>query len=101
MGTDKKKGTNTLFYGFRECNRSALEQAWITPRDYAPQEETPEEVRARETNAKLDPLGQPREGKASDYADKGGIPYKESENTVKNRLRLIGLMAEMLQNKNS
>ena len=96
----KHKGTNTLFDGFRECNRYALEQEWIKPQDYVPQEETPEEV--RETKAKLDQvLGQPRKGKgkASDYADKDGIPYKESENTVKNRLRLIGLMAEMLQDK--
>ena len=96
----KWKPTSTIWKGFSACLKHGLEQEWITPHDYVPQEETPEEV--RETKAKLDQvLGQPRKGKgkASDYADKDGIPYKESENTVKNRLRLIGLMAEMLQDK--
>ena len=96
----KHKPTSTIWKGFSACLKHGLEQEWITPHDYVPQEETPEEV--RETKAKLDQvLGQPIKGKASEYADKDGIPYKESENTVKNRLRLIGLMAEMLQNKNS
>jgi hypothetical protein len=96
----KHKPTSTIWKGFSACLKHGLEQEWITPHDYVPQEETPEEV--RETKAKLGQvLGQPRKGKgkASDYADKDGIPYKESENTVKNRLRLIGLMAEMLQDK--
>ena len=99
---NKWKPTSTIWKGFSACLKHGLEQEWIRPQDYVPQEETPEEVRARETKAKLDQvLGQPKEekGKASDYADKDGIPYKESENTVKNRLRLIGLMAEMLQDK--
>ena len=39
----KHKGTNTLFYGFRDCNRYALEQEWITPHDYVPQEDTSKE----------------------------------------------------------
>ena len=39
----KHKGTNTLFDGFRECNRYALEQEWITPHDYVPQEDTSKE----------------------------------------------------------
>jgi hypothetical protein len=98
----KHKPTSTIWKGFSACLKHGLEQEWITPHDYVPQEETPEEVRARESKAKLDQvLGQPREGKgkASDYADKDGIPYKESKNTVENRLRLIGLMAEMLQDK--
>ncbi len=100
----KHKGTSKLFEGFRECIEYALKQSWITPQDWELVEETPEEARARESSAKLDQLlgkGGPRKGKgkASDYADKDGIPYKESENTVKNRLRLIGLMAEMLQDK--
>jgi hypothetical protein len=98
----KQKGTNTLFDGFRECNRYALEQEWIKPQDYVPQEETPEEVRARETEAKLNPLGQPREGKgkASDYDEKLKKQESEpSEREINNSLRIIGAMRDILTSR--
>ena len=96
----KHKPTSTIWKGFSACLKHGLEQEWITPHDYVPQEETPEEVGARETKAKLDQvLGQPREGKgkASDYAEKLKKQESEpSEREINNSLRIIGAMRDIL-----
>ena len=96
----KHKPTSTIWKGFSACLKHGLEQEWITPHDYVPQEETPEEVRARETKAKLDQvLGQPREGKgkASDYDKKPKKQESEpSEREINNSLRIIGAMRDIL-----
>ena len=95
----KPKGGAEIFEGFRQCLQYALDKKWIIPQDW---EQAEKEAKRRETSAKLDQLlGTPRKGKgtASDYYDKDGAPKEESADTVRNRHRLIGLMAEMLQDK--
>jgi len=80
----KHNGTAKVWEGFRECIRVALEQGWITPKDYeTPQEEipptqTPEEVLSEAFSA-------PEEDNP------------ESPKELKNRMRLIGVLADMLK----
>jgi hypothetical protein len=98
----KWKPTSTIWKGFSACLKHGLEQEWTKPQDYVPQEETPEEVRARETEAKLNPLGQPREGKgkASDYDEKLKKQESEpSEREINNSLRIIGAMRDILTSR--
>jgi hypothetical protein len=42
----KRKPTSTIWDGFSACLKHGLEQEWITPHDYVPQEETPKEVKS-------------------------------------------------------
>ena len=80
----KQKGTNTLFDGFRECNRYALEQEWITTRDYAPIDEKPLEEAPKKVKSELEP-----------------VPTQEElgETKEENLLRLIGILKNMLKDK--
>ena len=85
----KQKGTNTLFDGFRECNRYALEQEWITTRDYAPIDEKPlEEAPLEEAPKKVKSELEP-------------VPTQEElgETKEENLLRLIGILKNMLKDK--
>lgn len=43
---DKHKPNSNIWEGFSACLKHGLEQEWITPHDYVPQEETPKEVKS-------------------------------------------------------
>jgi hypothetical protein len=69
----KWKPTSTIWKGYSACLKHGLEQEWITPHDYVPQEETPEEP---------EPVKEKPEPGADELAS---------------RLRLIGVLSDMLQ----
>jgi hypothetical protein len=75
---DKHKPNSNIWEGFSACLKHGLEQEWITPHDYAPQEETPKEV-------KSEPVKEKR---------------KAGDEELASRLRLIGALANMLQDEN-
>jgi len=70
---DKHKPNSNIWEGFSACLKHGLEQEWITPHDYVPQEETQKE-----------PEPEPMKDKP------------ESQREIDGLLRLIGAMRDIL-----